>query len=545
MSFDLLLLNGTLLDGTGSAPFRADVGISAGRIAALGDLAESATARAIDCTGQIVCPGFIDLHSHSDLTLLFSPRAESKVHMGVTSECNGQCGMGVFPVRSEHAAPLLAACSFIQAPVELCWRSVDDYLHTLRSRHPSINVAAMLGHTALRAFVMGFENRPATAAEIGEMCALLREGFAAGAVGLSLGLAYALGSFAAHDELVALCGEAAACDRHVSVHPRSEGVQQAAGLDEMFEIAREVADRGRLRLQIDHLKCSGKASWGNMQRALEKIERARDEGLDVAFDVYPYTAGSRHLSGSLPAWMHDGGNEALVARLRDPQCRERLGAEYQAWVDGEASHNPFELNFPDILITDVGSEDNRWVIGLRLDEVAERRGQAPLEATFDLLAEECGHVSACFFSMSEADMTLALAHPLGCIATDGMVFAPTGELSRARPHPRSYGTFPRFLGKYVREEKLLSLPEAIRKCTSLPASRLKLADRGILAEHFCADLTVFDPLTIADTADYANPHQYPDGLTLVIVNGEVTVENNAHTGVGAGQVICRPAVCRS
>lgn len=537
MRFDLLLRHGTVVDGSGADAFHADVALSNSRIAAIGDLSQATATRTIDCTGHVVCPGFIDLHSHSDLTLLFNPRAESKVHMGVTSECNGQCGMGVFPVRPDHAAPLLAACSFIQAPVEFCWSNTAEYLDTLRSRKPSVNVAPMLGQSALRAFAMGFENRPATAAEIATMCAAAADGFAAGAVGISLGLAYALGSFAAHDELVALCGVAAAHDRHISVHPRSEGIRQMEGLDEMLGIAREVADRGRLRLQIDHLKCSGKASWGNMPRALEKIEQAHAEGLDIAFDVYPYTAGSRHLSGSLPAWMHDGGNEALVARLRDSKCRARLADEFNAWKRGEPIHNPFELNFADILITDVASDENRWVVGLRLSEIAERRGQNPLEATLDLLAEENAHVSACLFSMSEDDMKLALAHPLGCVATDGLAYAPYGELSIPQPHPRCYGTFPRLLGKYVRDEKLISLSEAIRKCTSLPASRLKLQDRGLLRENMQADVTVFDPDTIADTADYAHPHQYPVGLKLVIVNGQVTVENDEHTGAGAGQVI--------
>ncbi|MEN6645063.1 MAG: D-aminoacylase [Armatimonadia bacterium] len=537
MGFDLLLRHGTVVDGSGADALHADVALSNGRIAAIGDLSEATAARTIDCTGNVVCPGFIDLHSHSDLTLLFNPRAESKVHMGVTSECNGQCGMGVFPVRPDHAAPLLAACSFIQAPVEFCWRDTTEYLDTLRSRQPSVNVAPMLGQSALRAFAMGFENRPATGDEIATMCAAARDGFSAGAVGISLGLAYALGSFSAHDELVALCGEAAAHDRHISVHPRSEGLRQMEGLDEMFGIAREVADRGRLRLQIDHLKCSGKASWGNMPRVIEKIEQAHAEGLDLAFDVYPYIAGSRHLSGSLPAWMHDGGNEALVARLRDPECRARLADEFNAWKRGEPIHNPFELNFADILITDVATDENRWAVGLRLSEIADQRGQDPLEATLDLLAEENAHVSACLFSMSEDDMRLALAHPLGCVATDGLAYAPYGELSIPRPHPRSYGTFPRFLGKYVREEKLLSLPEAIRKCTSLPASRLKLQDRGLLRENMQADIAVFNPDTIADTADYANPHQYPVGLKLVIVNGQVTVENDEHTGAGAGQII--------
>jgi N-acyl-D-amino-acid deacylase len=324
VAFDIILQGGTVIDGTGAEGYRADVGISGATIAAVGDLSQAEAPRRIDCTGQVVSPGFIDLHAHSDLTLLTNPLAESKVRMGVTAECNGQCGMGVFPVHAEDMKALRATCSFIEAPTEVCWSTGSEYLSTLERAKPSVNVAAMLGQSALRAWAMGFENRPATSQEIADMRAAARDGFAAGSVGISLGLAYALGSFASHEEIVALCGEAAEHGKHISVHPRNEGVRQIEGLDEMIDIAKAVADRGRLRLQIDHLKCSGKASWGNMPRALQRIEEARDEGIDIAFDVYPYTAGSRHLSGSLPAWMHAGGNEAMVERLRNPECRARL-----------------------------------------------------------------------------------------------------------------------------------------------------------------------------------------------------------------------------
>ncbi len=537
MTYDLLLTGGEVLDGSGLAARRADVAVRGSAIVAVGALPGAEAKLSLDCRGLVVGPGFIDLHSHSDLTLLQNPLAESKVRMGVTSECTGQCGMGVCPIRPGAEEELRGVCSFIEAEVDYGWLSTAEYLARLREARPSVNVAPLLGQSALRAFAMGFENRPATAAEIATMRAAARDGFAEGARGISLGLAYALGSFASRDELVGLCREAAAHAAEISVHIRNEGVHQLAALEEMIGIAREAAADGPLRLEIDHLKCSGKASWGNMPRVLARIEQARDEGLDIAFDVYPYTAGSRHLSGSLPAWMHDGGNDALVGRLRDPACRQRLREEFDAAQDDPNAANPFELSFADILITDVGSEQNRWVVGLRLDEVAARRNQEPLQAALDLLAEEEGHVSACFFSMNEDDMRLALAHPLGSVATDGLAFAPYGPLSKGRPHPRSYGTYPRLLGKYVREEGLLSLPEAVRKCTSLPASRLGLTDRGLLREGMAADLTVFDPQTIADTATYADPHQYPVGLAHVIVNGMLTVSEGEHTGAGGGMVL--------
>jgi N-acyl-D-amino-acid deacylase len=395
----------------------------------------------------------------------------------------------------------------------------------------------MVGQSALRAWAMGFDNRPASADEIALMVQAAEAAFDAGCVGISLGLAYALGCFASREEIAALCGVAARRGRSVSVHLRYEGARLLEALDEMLQIAREVGESRPLRLQIDHLKCSGPANWGNMPQALERLEQARTERLDVAFDVYPYVAGSRHLSGSLPAWMHDGGNAAMVARLRDSEGRQRLREEYEAWVEGRGGDNPFELHFDALLITDVATAENAWTVGLRLDEIAARRGQEPLEATMDLLAEENGHVSVCVFSISEADMRLALAHPLGCVATDGLAFAPYGSLSRSRPHPRSYGTYPRLLGHYVREEKLLSLPEAIRKCTSLPASRLGLADRGLVREGYAADLVVFDPETIADRATFEDPHQYPVGISAVVVNGQVTVRDEEHTGAQAGRLL--------
>lgn len=537
MNYDLLITGADLLDGSGSPAQRGDVAVFGGRIAALGELSGATARRVINGAGLVLCPGFVDIHGHSDLTLLANPRAESKTHMGVTTECNGQCGMGVFPVRPEHCRLLDDTCSFISAEVPYCWSTTAQYLAHLQAARPALNVAAMVGHSALRAHVMGFDNRPATTEEIAALAQLTRQALAEGAVGVSLGLAYALGSFAGTEELVAVCGEVAQAGGHVSIHARSEGAHQAAGLQEIFSLARAVADLGPLRVQIDHLKCSGAANWGRMGQALALIEQARDEGLDVAFDVYPYTAGSRHLSGSLPAWMHSGGNDALLERLQDPTCRSRLQAEHTAWAAGEGGEGPFELRPEDILITAVETEANRWAIGLRLDEIADRRHQEPLEATLDLLVEEKGRVNACLFSMSEEDMRLALAHPLACIATDGLAFAPYGSLARGNPHPRCYGTFPRVLGRYVRELGLLTLPEAVRKCTSWPASRLQLADRGLLRPGYWADLVLFNPATIADTATYTDPHSYPVGIELVVVNGEVTVEGDQHTGAGAGRLV--------
>ena len=538
MSFDFILANGTVIDGTGAAGEIRDVGIVNERITALGRLDGAQAGRRIDCSGQVVCPGFIDIHAHSDLTLLANPRAESKVRMGVTTEANGQCGLGVFPVLPEHRTLLNASCSFIAADCEQSWATTGEYLTTLAAARPAVNVAPLVAHSALRAAAMGFEHRPATAAEVSLMADTARQALDEGAVGVSFGLAYALGSFAERDELATLCRALAERDGYVSFHARNEGLRQAEALEELFALTREAetVGGGSLRLQVDHLKCSGRASWGRMEAALATIEAARDEGLDVAFDIYPYTAGSRHLSGSFPAWLHAGGNDAFIERLKDPAVRRRLHDEYAAWQAGTPTDNPLEIAFNEIMVTDLATEENRWAVGKRLDEIAETRGQHPLDATLDLLIEEGAHVSAVLFSMDEADMQMALRHPLGCIATDGMALAPYGTLGRGCPHPRSYGTYPRLFGRYVREEGLLTLPEAVRKCTSWPAERLRLADRGVIREGAWADIVVFDPATIADRATYDQPHQYPEGVELVMVNGAVVVEAGEHSGAGPGAV---------
>lgn len=539
MTFDVILQNGEIYDGTGRPSVKADIGLKKGKIAAIDKLETAEAALKLDCTGCAICPGFIDIHSHSDLTLLQNPRAESKIHMGVTCEAIGQCGLGVFPIRPGTEEQLRAVCSFLEAKVPYQWHSAAEYFHALACACPAVNVAPLVGHSALRAYVVGFANRPATTEEIAHMRELLQECLEQGAIGLSMGLAYPLGRFASCEEILGLFQEAGRHNTLVSVHLRDEGIHGIKALEEIIALAQKAQTKGAFKLQIAHLKCSGKQSWGNMPQLLETIEKARDGGLDIAFDVYPYTAGSRHLSGSLPAWMHDGGPEAFLRRLRDPLCRKQLQEEYVAAQHNPQKANPFELNFSDILITDVRSAKNRWAVGLRLDEIARRRQQEPLEAALDLLAEEEGHVNACFFSMCEEDMRLALSHPLGCVATDGLAFAPYGPLSQGRPHPRSYGTYPRLLGKYVREEKLLSLSEAIRKCTAWPASRIGFYNRGQLQEGMWADIVVFDPERIIDTATYTNPHQYPQGLLYVFVNGILTVQGREHTGAAAGRILQR------
>lgn len=538
-AFELLILNTRLIDGTGAPARQADIGIRRDTIAAIGNLAGAETARIIDAAGLTVAPGFIDIHAHSDLTIQVNPAAESKVRQGVTLEVNGQCGYSPFPVSPGDRAELDALNPFVTAQPDWNWTTTADFLSALRAAGPSINLGQLAGHSALRARVIGFDNRTASPSEIAAICDQARAALDEGALGVSFGLAYALGSFAAKDEIEAVCAVAAQAGAMVSVHIRNEGELLLDSIEEMLDIARRVSERAPLRLQFDHLKASGKRWWGKVADALELLESARAEGLDIAFDVYPYIAGSRHLSGSMPTWMHDGGNEALVRRLADPDCRKRLRDEHEAWLRGEIGHSPFELDFDRIVVTEVLTDSNAWTVGRNLAEVALERGQDEIDATLDLLLEERAQVSVVLFSMTEEDMTRALKHPLGCIGTDGLVFAPYGPLSRGKPHPRSYGTFPRAIGRYARDAGLMPVEEAIRKCTSWPASRLGLRDRGTIREGMKADLVIFDRDTLLDRATFDSPHQYPSGITQVIVNGQTVIDADRNLAPASGEVVSR------
>ena len=534
--FDLILQGGVVYDGLGNEGRPEDVGVCGDTIVATGDLAAADGPR-LDCSGRAVAPGFIDIHNHSDLTAMVNPQAESLVRQGITTAVTGQCGFSPFPVRAGQERELDDLCPFIRADVEWTWRATREYLERLAEARPAINIAPMVGHSALRSHVFGFGQGEASPEQVAAMCRLTEAAFDEGAIGLSFGFGYAVGKFAGADEVRELCRVAARRGKHVSFHIRNEGARLLESLDEVIGCARDVAADGDLRLQIDHLKASGQRWWGKVAPALEKIGAARDDGVDVAFDVYPYTAGSAHLWGALPGWMTEGGHAALMARLRDPEYRRRLHEAQEAFDKGEAMAAPFGHSPEHVLIVGVAPEADQWMVGKRLDEIGAAREVDGIDAAIDLLISGDGYANACFFCMCDDDVAQAIAHPLGCIGTDGMVFAPYGPLSVGSPHPRSYGTFARFLGKYVRDEGRLTLPEAIRKCTSLSAERAGLRDRGAIDVGRKADLVVFDAAGISDTATFDEPHRYPTGIGLVVVNGQIVIDHGDHRGIGAGQVV--------
>jgi N-acyl-D-amino-acid deacylase len=534
MALDILLQGGFVVDGTGSPGTTVDVGIRDGKIADVGQLGHATAARRVDCCGQVVCPGFIDMHAHSDLTIFVAPDAASKVHQGVTTEVVGHCGMTPFPVTREHKHALHSVCSFIAAvgadgaDVPWNWESADDYLQRLEEARPSVNLAALVGHSALRGAAMGFGADEPTPGQVRAMCDAARDALDAGAAGISFGLGYAPGCYAGTAELLALSQVASEHGRECAVHLRDEGAQLIPALEEALDLGRQTG----ARIQIDHLKATWPPNWGKTAEALEMLESAAEEGVDVAFDVYPYTAGSRHLSGSLPGWAVAGSPDEWLARLQQPDVRARVRAEYASSESGEPGDDLSRT-----VIAAVGPNGDEALVGKSVQEIADERGADAVDTMMDLIVREQNRIGVVIESMCEDDVRRVLAHRLGCIATDGIGVAPRQPFSAWRPHPRSYGTYPRFLGHYVRDEGLVALEEGIRKCTSLPAARLGLPDRGRVGPGYAADVVVFEREHIIDTATYTDPHQYPDGITHVLVNGEFVIEGGSHTGARPGGVL--------
>lgn len=523
--YDLLLSGGAVIDGTGKAATRADVGVVRGRIAAIGDLREVAAAKVLDLCGLVVAPGFIDLHTHADLTVLCDPPVHNAVHQGVTTIATGQCGASPFPVRPSMRADLEAAMPFFTVPVEWTWESTQEYLGALRQIRPGLNVVPFVGHSALRAYTVGLENRPLGKCDLQELETACRQAFLEGAGGLSFGLIYAPSAMADTEEMIRLGRIAAEFDRLCSVHIRGEDARLLGALQEAIELA----EKSGARVEVSHLKAAGEPNWGQVARALEMIEGAVARNVRIGFDAYPYTAGSTHLAGLLPSWLSEGNWAQMARRLQDTGARHALREQAQDFL---GSRHPRR-----IMITSVDSVANQSLVGKTVAEVARERGVSEIDCVVELILEEENHIIVVAFDMCEEDVEQVLAHPLGAVASDTLALASTEESATGRPHPRCYGTFPRVLGRYVREKGLLPLEEAVRKMTSLPAQRLGLYTRGVIAQDMAADLVVFDPERIMDRATYEQPCQYPEGIEHVIVNGEVVLEHGQHTGRRPGQVL--------
>jgi N-acyl-D-amino-acid deacylase len=525
--YDILFKNARIVDGTGNPSFYGDVAVEDGRIAAVGKLAEREARRTLDLAGLVISPGFIDLHTHSDFTLPLFPRAASMVRQGVTTQLVGNCGFSPFPVVPERLDMLKAYAAFIDAGLSWEWRSLGDFTKMLESRPLATNVAMQVGHGTVRIAVMGFENRDPTLAEVSAMEKFVAQAMEEGAFAFSSGLIYVPGIYSQTAELVALASVAAKYGGFYSSHIRGEGDTLLDAVGEALTVGREAG----LPVQLSHHKANGKKNWGKITTSLSMLDASREAGHDVLADQYPYTAGSTTLAAVLPSWAVEGGIASMVARLNDPETRARIKGELD-----EPEENGLEFDLTTIMISSIPEGKNKKFEGLMLTAIAEQKGLTPVEATLELLANESGGIQMITFSMDEADVRQVMRHPAVAVASDGWTLSPE---SGGRPHPRSYGTYVRVLGRYVREEKVLRLEEAVRKMSSLPAQRLGRYDLGLIRPGCVADLVVFDPDKVGDRSTFQNPHQYAAGVHHVIVNGQLVIENETDTGAVAGKVLRR------
>lgn len=531
--YDLVIRNGRIVDGTGSPWYSGDVGIRDGRIAAIGHLGDTPARRTIDAAGKVVAPGFIDMLGQSELSILVDPRLPSKIHQGITTEITGEGG-SIAPL--DDAMLAADKAGYEQYRVTPDWRTIGEYFARLEKQKIGINFATYVGATQVRRMVLGDENRQPSAADLDRMRALVREAMEQGAVGVSTSLQYPPAPYASTEELIALASEAARHGGVYATHMRSEGEGILAALDEAVRIGREA----RIPVEIWHLKAAGKPSWGRMKEVVAKIEEARRSGVDVAADTYAYTAWYNSFSAFIPPWAHDGGAKKLVERLRDPATRARIRKDMEtpsaAW-DNEWQ----EIPGPEaVILCTVQNPALRPLVGKTLADAAKERGQDPIDTLFDILVEDNAYTAVAVFGMSEPDVSLALVQPWVSINNDSEGTSTEGLLGRNHPHPRAYGTFPRILRKYVREEKKLTLEEAIRKFTALPAQRMRLADRGVLKAGLWADVVVFDPETVRDLATFENPNQLSVGMDYVLVNGVPVIDGGKMTGELPGKVLRGP-----
>jgi N-acyl-D-amino-acid deacylase len=530
--FDLVIANGEIYDGLGGDPYVADVAVAGDRIVAIGKNLGPAK-ETIDATGLAVAPGFINMLSWATETLIEDGLSQSDIRQGVTLEVMGEGGsMG--PLSEPIKALVLKEQGDIK--YDVTWTTLGEYLQFLEDRGVSTNVASFVGATTVRIHEVGFEDRPPTDEELQRMRDHVRTAMEEGALGVGSSLIYAPAFYAETDELIALCEVAAEYGGRYISHIRSEGNQLVEAVDELVTIARETG----IGAEVYHLKAAGQENFGKLETVFRRIEDARAEGLDITADMYTYTAGATGLDASMPPWVQEGGYEAWAGRLKDPEIRARLEQEINTPTDAWENFY-LAAGGPDkVLLVGFKNLDLKHLTGKTLAEVAEMRGTSPVTTMMDLVIEDGSRVGTIYFLMSEENIRKKIAQPWMAFGSDAESLAPEGKFLLANPHPRAYGTFARLLGKYVRDEKVISLQEAIRRLTSLPAENLKIRERGILVENNFADLVVFDPAKIQDHATFADPHQYSTGVQHVLVNGVPVLLNGEHTGATPGRFVKGP-----
>jgi len=528
--YDLIIEHGRVIDGTGAPWYAADVGIRAGRIAAIGRLDKARAKQRIDAAGRVVAPGFIDMLGQSELTLLVNPHVPSKIFQGITTEITGE-GNSVAPVNEAIAQQDAATLAHYQ--IKQDWADFTGYFARLERAGLGINMASYVGATTVREMVVGYGDRAATASELKRMQGLVADAMRQGAIGVSSSLEYAPAPYASTEELIALARAAAEFGGIYATHMRSEQEAIMAALEETIRIGREA----HISVEIWHLKAGGVNNFGLMPEIVARIDRARAAGVDIAADTYAYPAWENELSAFIPPWAHDGGNAKLIERLKDPAIRARLKKELAAMSTDWDNEWQSVAGPEAIQISTVLNPKLLGIQGHTLADIAKSRGTDPMDTLFDILVEDEGHTYVAVFAMSEPDIALAAVQPWVSFCNDSEGTAPDGLLGKEFPHPRAYGTFPRVLRKYVREERRMRLEEAIRKFTSLPASRMRLDDRGVLKAGMWADVVVFDPETITDRSTFSAPNQLSVGMQWVLVNGVPVIADGVATNALPGRVL--------
>ncbi len=529
-SFDLIFTNGHIIDGTGSPWYSGDVGIRDGKVAAIGNLSAASAKRTIDVHGKVIAPGFIDMLGQSERTILVDPRLPSKIYQGITTEITGEGG-SIAPLNDAIIAA--ETTSYAHLKITPDWRTLRQYFARLEKDGIGINLASYVGATQVRRMVLGDADVQPTAAQLDQMKSLVRDAMQDGAVGVSTSLQYSPAPYAKTEEIIALASEASKFGGIYATHMRSEGDAIVNSIDESLRIGKEA----HIPVEIWHLKVAGKTNWHRMPEIVAKISSARAQGMDITADTYAYPAWYNDFSAFIPPWAHDGGDAKLIERLKDPATRARIKKDMltpsTTW-DNEWQ----EIPGPEAIL--IGVVQNPKLLPLQgktLAEVAKLWNKDPMDALFDLLIEDQAYTYVAVFGMSEDDVALALQQPWVSVCNDSEGASPEGLLGQEHPHPRAYGTFPRILRKYVREEKKLSLEDAIRKFSALPAQRMRLTDRGVLKAGMWADVVVFDPATIKDVATFAEPNQLSQGMEYVLINGVAVIDQGKMTGARPGKVL--------
>lgn len=530
---DLVVRDGVIYDGRGGAPLRGDVAVRDGRIVAVGRLSDYTGKREVKANGLAVAPGFINVLSWATESLIHDGRGMSDIKQGVTLEIFGE-GSSPGPVNAALRDEMLKTQSDIR--YDISWTTLGEYLEFLAEKGVSPNVASFVGATTVRAHELGFEDRAPTAQELKRMQELVRQAMREGALGVGSSMIYAPASYAKTDELVALVKAAGEFGGGYISHLRSEGDRFLEALDELIYIAREA----KVNAEVYHLKAGGEKNWSKMREAISRIEAARQQGLRITADMYPYTAGATGLDAAMPPWVQEGGLDAWIARLRQPEIRKRVIREMRAPDASWESLYSAAGSADRLLLIGFKNEKLKPLTGKTLGEVAKMRGVSPEEAAMDLVIEDGSRVSTAYFLMSEDNVKLGLSQPWVSIGSDAEGSAPEGPFLLSNPHPRAYGSFARFLGRYVRDEKVTTLPDAVRRLTRLPAENFKLKDRGCFDTGCHADMVIFDPKTIADHATFEQPHRYATGVAHVFVNGVQVLRDGEHTGAKPGQVVRGP-----